>query len=249
MRGGRFWTWEDNRVRVHLKERRLETGDVVSFIFDLRGQPFEYRPGQYAFYELDSLAFPDERGPRRHFTISSSPTEKGIVMLTTRMRGSGFKETLRHASLGYELNLGMPLGNFVVPEGETRRHVLIAGGIGITPYRSILRCAVDTKKPIEAVMLYFNRSSADIVFRQELEEIARQIRTISLVHVLSDPEAGWKGERGKLDEALLQKWAPDLNRQLFWISGPPAMVMAYKELIRKIGVEDEAIRTDSFAGY
>ena len=82
-------------MRVRLKERRPETADVMSFIFDLSGQPLEYRPGQYIHYELDALAFPDERGNRRHFTISSSPTEKGVLMFTTKMRGSGFKETLR----------------------------------------------------------------------------------------------------------------------------------------------------------
>lgn len=70
-------------MRIHLKERRFETAEVISFIFDLGGQPFEYRPGQFAFFELDTLDFPDERGNRRHFTISSSPTEKGITMFTT----------------------------------------------------------------------------------------------------------------------------------------------------------------------
>ncbi len=236
-------------MRVRLKERRSEAAEVISFIFDLGGQPFEYQPGQYVFCELDALDFADERGNRRHFTISSSPTEKGVVMFTTRIRGSGFKETLRHASLGYEINIGTPLGHFVMPKGKIRRHVFIAGGIGITPYRSMLRNAVDTKKPIDAVMLYFSHSSADIVFGQELEEIARQMATFSLVHVLNDPEPGWKGEKGRLNEALLRKSVPTLDQRLFWISGPPPMVTAYKELVKQTGIEDEAIRTDSFAGY
>ena len=236
-------------MRVRLKERRSEATEVISFVFDLGGQPFQHQPGQYVFCELDALDFPDERGNRRHFTISSSPTEKGVVMFTTRIRGSGFKETLRHAPLGHEINLGTPLGHFVMPEGENRRHVFIAGGIGITPYRSMLRCAVDSKKPIDVVLLYFSHSSADIVFWQELEEIARQMPTLSLVHVLSDAEAGWKGEKGRLSEALFRKWVPNLDQRLFWISGPPSMVMAYKELIEQTGVKEEAIRTDSFAGY
>ncbi len=236
-------------MRIFLKERRSEGTEVISFIFDLKGQPFEYQPGQYVFFELDALDFPDERGNRRHFTLSSSPTEKDVVMFTTRMRGSGFKETLRHAALGYELSLGMPMGNFVVPGKETRHHILIAGGIGVTPYRSILRYAVDAKKPIHALMLYFNHSSADIVFQQELEEISRQMPTFSLVSVLNSPEPGWKGETGRLSEALLRKWVPDLDQQLFWISGPPPMVMASKESVKQTGVDDEAIRIDSFAGY
>lgn len=238
-------------MRIHLRERRLEATEVISFIFDLGGQPFEYQPGQYVFYELDALDFPDERGNRRHFTISSSPTEKGTLMFTTRMRGSGFKETLRHVPLGYEINIGTPLGHFVmpVPEGKIRRHVFIAGGIGVTPYRSILRYAVDAKKPIHALMLYFNHSSADIVFQGELEEISRQMPTFSLVNVLSSPEPGWKGEKARLNEELLRRWVPNLDQQLFWISGPPPMVTASKELVRQTGVRDEAIRTDSFAGY
>src|SRR5689334_8565585 len=122
---------EPNPMRIHLKEKRQETPDVISFIFDLGGQPLSYVPGQFVYYELDALAFPDERGKRRHFTISSSPTEAGIVMLTTRLRGSGFKETLRHAEPGYELTMETPRGSFVLPEGNTRPNVFIAGGIGI----------------------------------------------------------------------------------------------------------------------
>lgn len=237
-------------MRIRLKGQRPETADVVSFIFDLKGQPLEYRPGQYIHYELDALAFPDERGNRRHFTISSAPTEKGILMFTTKMRGSGFKETLRQAPPGYELTCEAPVGQFVMGKDEThRQHVFIAAGIGITPYRSILRYAVDMNESVKGLLLYFNRLSADIIFRQELEDIARQMPTFSPVHVLSEPEPGWKGEQGKLDEALLRKWVANLDQSLFWISGPPAMVVAYKALLLQIGVKEEAIRIDKFLGY
>ena len=237
-------------MRIHLKERRFETAWRSSRLFSTWAvSHLNTGPGNSHSYDLDTLDFPDERGNRRHFTLSSSPTEKGITMFTTRMRGSGFKETLRNAPLGYEVSIGVPAGLFVIPEDNTRSHVFIAGGIGVTPYRSILRHAVDTKTPMNALMLYFNHSSADIVFRQELEDIARQVTTFSLVHVLSEPEPGWAGERGKLNEVLLRKWVPNLDQRLFWISGPPSMVMAYKALIKQTGVPDESIRTDHFTGY
>ena len=236
-------------MRVHLQERRPETADVISFLFDLGGQPFDYRPGQYVSYQLDALALPDPRGPNRHFTISSSPTEKGIVMFTTKMRGSGFKETLRSAPLRYELSMGTPAGRFVIPEGETRQYVFIAAGIGVTPFRSILRHAADSNNSINVLMLYFNHAAADIVFRQELEGIASQIPTFSLIHILSEPERNWTGERGRLDERLLRKYISDINHFLYWISGPPPLVQAYKGLLKEIGVADEAVRTDSFTGY
>jgi ferredoxin-NADP reductase len=237
-------------MRIRLKERRPETTDVMSFIFDLGGQHLEYRPGQILHYELDSLAFPDERGPLRHFTISSSPTEEGIVMFTTRMRGSGFKETLRLAPAGYELTCESPEGEFIMQEGETRlRHVFIAAGIGITPYRSILRYAADRNEPLNVLMLYFNRSSADIVFRRELEEIARQMPTFSLVNVLTEPEKGWKGEQGKLGQAILRKLLPAPDGITFWVSGPPTVVSACRELLEQFGAKDQNIRTDRFMGY
>ena len=223
---------------------------MISFVFDVGGQPLEYRPGQYLHYELDTLAFPDERGNRRHFTISSSPTEKGILMFTTKMRGSGFKETMRQAPLGYQMTCETPVGEFVMGKNETdRRHVFIAAGIGITPYRSILRYAADVNERINGVLLYFNRSPADIIFRRELEDIARTMPTFSVVHMLSQPETGWEGERGRLDEALLRKRVTDLDQSLFWSSGPPAMVIACRELLLQIGVKEEAIRMDKFLGY
>lgn len=208
-------------MRIYLKERRSETTGVMSFIFDLGGQQLDYRPGQILHYELDALAFPDERGNRRHFTISSSPTEEGVVMFTTRIRGSGFKETLRQAPIGYELTCETPEGEFILRQGETRlHHVFIAGGIGITPYRSILRYSVDMKEPLNVLMLYFNRSSDDIIFLRELEDIARQMPTFSQVNVLTEPEEGWKGEQGKLDEAILRTLVPDPDRMCFWVSSP-----------------------------
>jgi ferredoxin-NADP reductase len=236
-------------MRIQLKEKRQETTDVMSFIFDLRDQPLSYLAGQYVFFELDSLAYPDERGKRRHFTISSSSTEPGIVMFTTRLRGSGFKETLRHAEPGYELTMETPRGSLVLPAGDVYAHVFIAGGIGITTFRSILRYAADTHLSLRATLLYFNRAPADIVFRQELDEIAGRLPTVQMVHSVDQPGADWAGETGRLSETLLRKYVPDLQPVLYWLSGPPPMVNAYAELLLGLGVAGESIRKDSFTGY
>ncbi len=236
-------------MRVRLKERRRESADVMSFIFDLCGQPFEYLPGQYAFYELDKLAFPDERGNRRHFTISSSPTEKGIIMFTTRLRGSGFKETLHRARMGYGLTVTGPEGDFVLPGVKTRQHVFIAGGIGVTPFRSMMRNAADIKTPIHARLLHFSRSVQDLVFRNELEEIASKMPSFSYVCSVEEADPGWQGDRGVLTEAFLRGHVADIHRSLFWISGPPPAVEAFKQVVRKTGVPEKSIRTDDFTGY
>lgn len=237
-------------MRIRLKERRRETADVMTFVFDLRGQTIDFEPGQFLYYELDALDFPDDRGNRRHFSISSSPSEEGIVGFTTKLRGSGFKETLRVAPIGYELTCETPDGEFVMRQGdEERHHVFVAGGIGITPYRSILRYSADSNWPLKVRMLYFNRSSRDIVFRRELEEIARQMPGFSLVSVLTEPEDGWEGEQGQLDAQLLSRLVPDVRGPSFWVSGPPGMVGAARSLLEEIGVPEENIRTDRFMGY
>jgi ferredoxin-NADP reductase len=236
-------------VRIRLKEQRHEAPDVISFVFDLLGQPLAYRPGQYVYYELDELAFPDERGKRRHFTISSAPSEQGVIMFTTLLRGSGFKETLRHAQAGYELTVETPRGSFAVPEGETRKHVFIAGGIGVTPYRSIMRNAVDSGSPLEALLLDFNRALVDVSFRAELEAIAAGMPSFRFVPVLSEPEPGWTGELGRLDDSLLRRHVSDMAGSLFWVSGPPPMVTAYMEALAQSGVEPDAMRKDNFTGY
>ncbi len=221
----------------------------MSFIFDLGGHPFKYIPGQYAFYELDELSFPDDRGKRRHFTISSSPTEKGIIMLTTRLRGSGFKETLRHARAGYELTMTGPEGDFVLPRSKTRRHVFIAGGIGVTPFRSMMRNAADTKTPIHVQLLHFSRSAQDIIFRSEFEEIARRMPSFSYVCSVDEPDPTWQGEIGSLTELFLRRHVDDIRRSLFWISGPPPAIEAFKRVVRQAGAPAKSIRTDDFTGY
>ncbi len=236
-------------MRIRLVEKRQENADVISFLFDLGGQALPYTPGQYLFYSLDTLDFPDDRGKQRHFTISSSPTETGIVMFTTRIRGSGFKETLRHAAPGYELACGTPAGKFVLPEGGGMRHIFLAGGIGITPYRSMARYAADKKITLDAILFTFNHSSADVVFREELDRISQELPTFKPVHVLSNPGPDWTGEQGRLDENLLHRYAGDLHSYMFWLSGPPAIVTADETLLQQIGIPREAIHVDRFLGY
>jgi len=165
------------------------------------------------------------------------------------MRGSGYKETLRQAAPGYELAIEEPIGDFTLREGETRRQVFIGGGIGVTPYRSMLRYAVDTKTPLSGVLFHFGRSSSDLTFRTEFEALARQLPEFSLVPVVTGAEEAWTGERGEMSEALLRRHVPDPGRAVFLVSGPPPMVRAVAELLKRSGIAEDAVRTDSFSGY
>jgi ferredoxin-NADP reductase len=237
-------------MRVRLREKRAETAEAMSFLFDLEGGSYEYLAGQFTVLELERLAFPDERGSRRYLTISSSPTEQGLLMFTTKLTGSGFKETLRQAALGSEVTVEPARGRFVMLPGEERlRHVFIAGGIGITPYRSLLRSLVDRKISIQATLFYFERSLPLLVFRRELEDMERQTPSFSLVPVIREPDPEWRGETGKFDRALLDRHVPTLEDTLFWICGPPLMVSEIKDILRQMGIPEGSLRTDSFTGY
>lgn len=164
-------------MRVKLTERRQETPDVITFVFDLNGQQYSYTAGQFAFFELDQLTADDPRGKRRHFTLSCSPTEHGIVQFTTKLRGFGLKETLRTAPLGLEVNLEEARGRFTLPEHSDKPIVFLGGGIGVTPFRSMLRYAADELAPHNITMLSSAATPEQLVFRREFEFLPQEHAT------------------------------------------------------------------------
>lgn len=238
-------------MRVKLKERRQETPDIMTFVFDLAKQNYLYIAGQFAFFELDNLRFEDPRGKRRHFTLSSSPTEDGIVQFTTRLRGFGLKETLRQAPLGLEVELEGARGRFCLPESADAPIVLLGGGIGVTPFRSMLRYAADELLPHQITMLYAAASPDHLAFRREFELVPQEHPNIKIVLTVTDAsnDSTWQGERGRIDAAKIQKYVADIPNSIFYTCGPPPMVQAMEELLISINIPGERIRLERFSGY
>lgn len=238
-------------MRVKLLERRQETPDIITFVFDLGGQQYAYDAGQFAFFELDSLAVDDPRGKRRHFTLSSSPTENGIVQITTRLRGSGFKETLRTASLGLELTLEDARGRFTLREEAQHPLVFLGGGIGITPFRSMLRAATDENLPHHITLLYSAQTPEQFVFRNEFERLPQENANVRVMMTATAPGdgGGWKGETGRIDADKIHKFVDDIPNSIFFTCGPPPMVQAMDELLKTMGIPEERIRIEKFSGY
>ena len=234
-------------MRVRLIDRREEAAQTMSFVFGLGGRDYDYKPGQYANFNLDKLDYDDENGPKRHFTISSSPTEKDIVMFTTRLRGSGYKETLRRAPIGLELTLQPAQGDFVLPRDGSTSHVFIAGGIGITPFRSMLRQAADSNRGLKARLIYMNRSAASVIFRRELDDWHKSIDGFSLNLLIGEGKG--KSSGGRLHEEVVRKAVKEAAGGHFWVSGPPAMVEAYTALLGRLGVGENVIHSEELAGY
>jgi ferredoxin-NADP reductase len=234
-------------VRAPVTEKREVAKGTLLVLFGVDGYP-EYRPGNYFWVELPDRGYTDERGLRRHISLVTSPTEKGVVGLATRLRDSAFKKTLAELEVGDEVEVEEPKGTFALPEDTAVRYVFVAGGIGITVFRSMLRYIADRELPYEATLLYSNRDRASTAFMDELDELEQRIPGLTVVYTMTgDPE--WEGEKRKLDAAVINDLLGALAGFTYLIAGPPAMVEGVAEELKLAGVDEEHILASRFAGY
>lgn len=225
-------------MKLKLLEKKEEVPGVISFIFEPQ-EKLSWEAGQFLHYVLHHEPT-DDRGSDRWFTVSAAPYE-GHVMLTTRFtdsKGSSFKNKLKDFKIGKSLEISFLEGDFVLDDPE-KDYVFIAGGIGITPFRSILRQLDHEKKTINVTLLYSNRDQ-NIVFKNELEEVAERNSNFKIHYVFS-PE--------HIDENKIKEFVPDLQKPVFYVSGPEPMVEDLGSLLKKMGVKDENLKQDWFPGY
>lgn len=221
-----------------LKQHHLETTDIDSFIFESDEQ-INFSPGQYLQFTLPHNN-PDNRGIKRYFTIASAPSE-GVIQITTRFaeKSSSFKAALRAIQPGHIIQTGPPSGDFTYPN-PTHPAVFIAGGIGITPYRSVL-VELDSKG-IDApvTLLYANRTN-DIAFKDLFDQMAAKHPSFKVIYII-DPE--------KLDADYIRKHVPDLTVPRFYMSGPESMVEAFSKMfISELNISRDRLEHDFFPGY
>ena len=196
---------------------------TVLAVFDLGGEEVDYRPGQYFWVELPDRGYDDEKGLRRHISLVTSPTERGVLGLATRIRDSAFKRTLVELQVGDEVDVEEPKGSFVLPEDTSRPYVFVAGGIGITVFRSMLRYIADTGQPYRVTLVYSNRNRASAAFLDELEELQSRISGLDVVLVFTN-EPGWEGETRHVDaDVLREHLAEPLDAYTYMVAGPAGM--------------------------
>lgn len=236
-------------MRAEIKEKREVAKETLLVIFDLRGAELDYRPGQYFWIELLDPPYEDEKGPRRHISAVTSPTERGVIGLCTRLRDSAFKRSLAELPIGAEVEIEPPKGEFVLPEDTSRPLVFVAGGIGITTFRSMLRYIQDEGLPHRVMLIYSNRDRASTAFLDELEEIERTNPNVRLIVTMTKDES-WSGERRRVDaEFFKDHLGENPNDARYMVAGPPGMAKAATAELRKAGIEEGLIATDSFSGY
>ncbi|OGD84740.1 hypothetical protein A2165_03165 [Candidatus Curtissbacteria bacterium RBG_13_40_7] len=225
-------------MNLKLVDKRREVSGVYSFVFK-NDEPFKWRAGQFLMYFLDH-ANADERGRRRYFTIASAPFEN-VIILTTRFineGGSSFKKALLDMPLDSTIYAEGPRGSFVVDDSD-QSYVFIAGGIGITPFRSILLELDHKKLPINVILLYAS-GTRDFVYKKELEQLAKKHPSLKIQYIIF-PD--------RIDESAIKKNVGDLQKPFCYISGPKPMVQEFENLLPKMGMPQEHLKRDYFPGY
>src|SRR5688572_20886044 len=227
-------------MKATVAEKREVAKGTLLVLFAVDGYP-DYRPGSYFWVELPDRGHTDEKGLRRHISLVTSPTDRGVVGLATRLRDSAFKRTLAELEVGAELQVEEPKGSFLLPEDTEAEYVFVAGGIGITVFRSMLRYIAHERLPYRITLVYSNRDRESTAFLEELEELERRIDGLRVVLTMTDEE-GWEGETRRLDADVLGELLGGLDGKQFLIAGPPAMAEGVGESLRAAGLPEDRVR-------
>ncbi len=238
------------KLFLYLKEKVQYGSDVVDFIFAPSSGRFTFSPGQYMEWTLPHTD-PDSRGNRRFFTIASSPTEDSIHLgVKFNPQGSSFKKALINLDGNTPIVAGNLAGDFTLPNDREVKLVFLAGGIGITPFRSMIKYCLDTRQNRPIVLFYANKIQSEIAYLDVLEE-AKKVG-VKTVLTLTDEKAapkGWTGKIGRVTSEMINEIIPDHKKCIFYLSGPHPMVTGYEELLSKMGVPRTQIKKDFFPGY
>lgn len=234
---------------LKLQKIHQETPTVVSLIFN-KPEGFIFKAGQFLRWEFP-VENCDARCNKRPFTIASSPSEN-YLMLTTRHGESRLKQTLVQAEPGLHVRAVGPLGHFTLDGVTTNHIVMLAGGVGITPMRSMIKYALDTNADKSITLFYSNKTPEEIVYRQELESWQKKAKSIKIVITITTPQESrqkWEGLVGRVNEDMIKEQVLDIKNAQYFISGPPLMVEGMQEILKNLGLPLEQIRIEKFAGY
>lgn len=234
-------------MQAKIKSKEMVAKDTLQVKLSV-DPSITFTPGQYLFISLINPPLPDDRNNRRHFSIVNSPNEKQTLTFTTRLRDSGFKKNLQQLPEGTEVKLG-PLGeSFALPESKSRPLVFIAGGIGTTPFISMLRYISEEKLPFKITLIYSNRNKQSTAYFDELISLEQTLPDFKLIFTMTgDPD--WKGEKRRVDKQLIKEHTASLKNPVYFVVGPPQMAEAVMGILRQMGVDEEDIKAERFTGY
>lgn len=238
------------KLFLKLKERVKIGTDTFDFIFE-KDKDFSFRPGQYMEWTLKHRD-PDTRGNRRYFTIASSPTENEIHLgVKFYPEPSSFKNHLLALPVGGEIIVSQKSGDFVLPKNKEKGLVFIAGGIGVTPFRSMIKYLLDKKEKRDITLLYSNKTIKDIAYKEVFDRAQTElgIKTIYAITDKNEEIFGESMKSGIIDAPMIQKEVSNYRDKTFYISGPHSMVRAFEDTLKSMGVSSRNIKIDFFPGF
>ena len=238
------------RLTLKLKQVIQITPDTGEFVFQ-PDFPIKFKPGQYMEWTLGHDKV-DSRGNRRYFTLASSPTEKELRLgVKFYADASSFKTKLANMRIGDTLIASQLAGDFVMPRNKQKKMVFIAGGIGVTPFKSMVKYLIDTQEKRDIAMIYANKTVPDIAYKDFFDQAALSPLALKMIYVLSDKTVGpeWTGYRGYITKEMVLKEIPDFKERMFYISGPHIMVSSTEQVLKDLGIPDSQIKTDFFPGF
>jgi len=233
-----------------LRDRKEVAEQTIAFRFE-KPSGWAFKAGQFIDMTLLDPSETDSEGNTRGFSIASGPHEE-TLMVTTRIRDTAFKRVLNNVAIGTAVRIEGPFGDLTLPHNAGRTVVFLAGGIGVTPFRSMLVWAAREKLPHRIFLFYSNRRPEDAPFLGELQMLERENPNSKLIATMTGMEKShrpWNGETGLINQEMLARHLKNAGSPIYYIAGPPAMVKGLHEMLNKTGVHDNDIRAEEFAGY
>ena len=228
------------KLILKLKERVQVANETYDFIFNTN-RKLDFQPGQYLEWTLAHEKI-DNRGMRRYFTIASSPTENEIIMgIKFYDKPSTYKQSLINIKKDDIVVASQLAGDFVLPNDKNKKLVFIAGGIGVTPFRSMIKYLIDTNEKRDIIIFYSNKTANDIAYKNIFDEAEKKLGIKTIYHQTD--------ESGFLTCNIIEKYVPDLKERMFYISGPRSMILTFDKALKDAGVHKNHIKTDFFPGF
>ncbi|MCH7492908.1 FAD-dependent oxidoreductase [Patescibacteria group bacterium] len=236
--------------KLILKEKEKVARDTICCRFE-KPEGFDYQPGQFLTLINEDIPITDKKGNRRSMSIASSPTEP-LIHITMRIGSSAFKRSLEQSQPGNRLTALGPFGKFGMPADTSIPLVFLAGGIGITPFRSMLKYSIDKKIPRDISLFYSNSCMKDSAYLNELQKWTDDNDFIKYTPTMTDKdhvEPEWTGSVGLITPELLRDNLPDIMRPNYLIVGPPGFVEAMGNLLHEQKINEDKILIEKFTGY
>jgi ferredoxin-NADP reductase len=239
---------------VALKEKKQIAEGTMAFVFE-KPNRFHFQAGQHVRMTLIHPPETDGKGRRRFFSLASSPQEKDLL-IAMRMQDTAFKRVLGRMHIGDKVLIEIMLHgqheSFTLHDNPTKPAIFLIGGIGIVPAFSMIKDAIERELPYNILLFYANRRPEDAPFLDELQNLAEQHPSFTLIATMTEPEKSanaWQGETGYIDHTMLTKYVDDLRSPMYYIAGLSEMVSATKTVLIDSGIQKADIRTEDFSGF